>query len=166
MGTVAPGRKWSLLHQVEHFGKLRFELQTLLNFVCCCIGILTVFQKARTLVFAKEVDECWYVRLPVLGKAFKVLEDCVYSDLFKQGYGIFSVLVKICIEDALVHEVRVRSNIEENLSQIVRLERCKCIGYIRNRFLNSLAIVSDLFFSSRLDLRDYGEPMAGRSSWI
>src|SRR2546430_9283104 len=123
MGTVAPGRKWSLLHQVKHFGELRFELQTLLNFVCCCVGILTVFQKARTLVFAKEVDECWHVRLPVLGKAFKVLKDCVHSDLFEQGYCILGVLVEICIEDSLVHEVRVLSNIEENPSQVVKLER-------------------------------------------
>src|SRR6266576_4808553 len=132
MGTVAPGRKWSLLHQFKHFGELRFELQTLLNFVCCCVAILTVFQKARTLVFAKEVDECWYVRLPVLGKTFKVLENGVHSDLFEQGYCILCVLVEICIEDSLVHEVRVLSNIEENPPKVVQLERFQYIGYLCN----------------------------------
>src|SRR5712675_1620536 len=137
IGIVAPGRNSSLLHQVKHFGKLRFELQCLLDFVCCFVWILTVLQKTRTLVFANELDECWYVRLPVLGKTFKVLENCIHSDLFKQGYCILGVLVEICIEDSLVHEVRVLSYIEENPSQVVELDR-----------------------------RDYGESMAGRSSWI
>src|SRR5271170_2088970 len=166
MGTVAPGRKWSLLHQVEHFGKLRFELQTLLDFVCRRIWILRILQEARTLVFAKELDECWYVRLPVLGETLKVLENCVHSDFFKQGYRILGVLVEICIEDSLIHEVRVHSNIEENPSQVVELECRKCIGHVRNRSLDGLAVGADLFFSSRLDLRDYGESMARRSSWI
>src|SRR5947199_9719416 len=130
MGTVAPGRKWSLLHQVKHFGELRFELQCLLNFFCCLVWILTVLQKARTLVFANELDECWYVRLPVLGKTFKVLENCVHSDLFKQGYCILGVLVEICIEDSLVHEVCVLSNIEDNTDQLVELKRVNGIMHI------------------------------------
>src|SRR5258708_28094313 len=109
IGIVAPERNSPLLHQVKHFGKLRFELQCLLNFVRCRVWILTVLQKARTLVFANELDERWYVRLPVLGKTLKVLENCVHPDLFKQGYCILSVLVEICIEDSLVHELRVIS---------------------------------------------------------
>src|SRR6266513_1795680 len=155
MGTVAPGRKWSLLHQVKHFGELRFELQTLLNFVCCCVGILTVFQKARTLVFAKEVDECWYVRFPVLGKAFKVFENCVHSDLFEQGYCVLGVLVEICIEDSLVHKVSVLSDVEENPSKVVQLESCKRIRHVLDRFLDGPAIGADSFLSSPLDFRDY-----------
>src|SRR5207249_10275624 len=86
IATVAPGRNSSLLHQVKHFGEHRFELQCLLNLVCCLVWILTVLQKAPTLVFATELDECWYVRLPVLGKTFKFLENCVHSDLCKQRY--------------------------------------------------------------------------------
>src|SRR3954447_5703461 len=164
--TVTPGGNLSLLHQIKHFGKLRFELQCLLNFVCCLVWILTVLQEARALVFANKLDECWNVRLPVLGKTFKVLEHCVHSDLLKQGYCILGVLVEICIEDSLIHEIRVLSNIEENPSQVVKLERCKCIGHIRNRSLDGLAVGADRFFSSRLDLGDYGKSMAGRSSWI
>src|SRR3954471_2479899 len=166
MGTVAPGRNSSLLHQVKHLGKLRFELQCLLNLVCCRVWILTVLQEARTLVFANKLDECWYVRLPVLGKPFEVLEHCVHSDLFKQGYCVLRVLVEVCIENSLVHEVRVLSNIEENPSQVVELKRGKCIGHFRNRSLDGLAVGADRFFSSRLDLRNYGESIAGRSSWI
>src|SRR4030081_1111868 len=166
IGTVAPGRNSSLLHQVKHFRKLRFELQCLLNLVCCRVWILSVLQKARALVFTNELDESWYVRLPVLGKTFKVLENCVHADLFEKGYCILGVLVEICIEDSLVHEVRVLSNIEENPPKVVQLERFQYIGYVCNRFLDGLAVAADRVLSSRLDLRDYGESMAGRSSWI
>src|SRR3954451_3138192 len=117
-------------------------------------------------MFTDKLDECWYVRLPVLGKTFKVLENCVHSDLLEQGYCVLGVLVEICIEYPLIHEVSVFSNVKQNPSQIVQLESFKGIRHVPNRCLDGLAVGTDRAFSSRLDFGNDGKAITGWGSWI
>src|SRR5271170_6234185 len=78
-----------LLHQVEHPGKGRLEFQRLLDLICGDKRILTVFQKARALVFTNEPNECWSICLPVLWKSFEVFKDSVQAILGEQRYCVF-----------------------------------------------------------------------------
>ena len=56
-------------------GEGRLELERLLDLVGAHIRVLAVFQEARALVLADELDERRSIRLPVLGEALEVLED-------------------------------------------------------------------------------------------
>src|SRR5262245_54044685 len=49
--------KGVLLHLVEHVRESRFKRQSLLDFFTTDIGILAVFKKARTLMFAEKLDD-------------------------------------------------------------------------------------------------------------
>src|SRR6266496_3700079 len=65
----------SSLRLVEHARECRLEPERFLDFVCAHIGVFAVFQKARTLMLADELDECRSIGLPVRREAFEVFED-------------------------------------------------------------------------------------------
>src|SRR2546429_225830 len=58
-------RSTTSLHLVEHVRESRLESERLLDFFRAHAGVFTVFQKARTLMFADELDECRRIGLPV-----------------------------------------------------------------------------------------------------
>src|SRR5687767_11903432 len=91
-----------LLHQVEHAGERRLQLQRLLDLVGTHIRVFPVFKEARTVVLANELDERLRVRLPVLGEPLKVGEDGGEAAFGEQGHGILGVLVEVGVEDALI----------------------------------------------------------------
>ena len=62
------------LHLVEHFRKGFFESQGFLDLVGRDVWILPVFQETGTLMVTNELDKRRHIGLPVLGKAFQVLE--------------------------------------------------------------------------------------------
>ena len=68
-----------LLHLVKHRGQTCLHLEGLLYFVGGDERILTIFEKARALMFAHEFNECRSVRFPIRWDAFEILEDCVDS---------------------------------------------------------------------------------------
>src|SRR5438874_12139542 len=112
----------SLLHLVEHAGESRLQPQGLLDLVGTHIGVLAVFQEARALVVAHELDERSGVRLPVLREPFEVLKDRLEASLREDAYGFFGVLIEFGVEDAMVHEVGVLADVEEDPSQVVQLQ--------------------------------------------
>src|SRR4051812_4572030 len=108
------------LHLLEHLGEGGLDLERLLDLVAAEIGILPVFEKARTLVVADELDERGRVRLPVHREVLEVLERGVDSDLPEQRDRVLRVLVEIGVEDPLVHEPGVV--IEQDPAQVMKLE--------------------------------------------
>ena len=110
------------LHLVEHVREGGLELQRLLDLVGTHIRILTVFQEARALMLANELDECGSIRFPVRRKALKIFEDRIDAISPEEGHGILGVLVEISVEDSLVHKVGFPVDWEEHPAQIVELE--------------------------------------------
>src|SRR5262245_28220030 len=97
--SISPSRG-SSLHLVEHVRESRLELECLLDLVRAHKGVFAVFQKARTLMFTDELDECRGISLPVRRKAFEVFEDRLESGCPEQGHGVLGVLVKVRVKNA------------------------------------------------------------------
>jgi hypothetical protein len=70
-------------------------------------------------MIADELDERRCVRLPILRKAFQIFENGAGAGCSKNYDGVFSVLVKIGVEDAHVLKVGFAIDLEEIPSQIV-----------------------------------------------
>jgi hypothetical protein len=64
-------------------------------------------------VFANEPDECGSVCFPVFGKAFEIFKDCVETVFREERDSVFGVFVEVGVEDALIHEVCVFTDVEE-----------------------------------------------------
>src|SRR3954451_1350365 len=155
-----------LLHLVEHPAECCLHAKCLLDLVRCCIRIFPVFQKAWTLVLTDEFDEGRRIRFPVHGKTLKILEHRVDPGLREKSYCILRVLIEVGIEYALIHEVSVAADVEEYPAQIMQLQRREESRVTGNAILDGLAVPAHRLFSSRLDLRDDGEAVIGRCSWI
>lgn len=84
-----------LLHLVKHRGQTCLHLEGLLYFVGGDERILTVFEKARALMFAHEFNECRSVRLPIHRETFQILERGADPETGEQGNGIFGIFVKV-----------------------------------------------------------------------
>src|SRR5262245_14933459 len=65
------------LQLVEHFGQGALDPQRLLDLVGSDVRILAVFDDARALVLADELDEGVGIRLPVHREPFEILENGV-----------------------------------------------------------------------------------------
>src|SRR5262245_9133117 len=103
-GAQASWREQFLLQLIEHLGQGALDLQGLLDLVGGDIRILPVFDEARTLVVADELDERFRVRFPVRRKPLEVLENRVDAGLSEESDRILGVFVEIGVEDPLVHE--------------------------------------------------------------
>src|SRR6185369_5028198 len=121
-----------LLHLVEHVGEGGLDLEGLLDFVGAHIGIFPVFQKAWALVLAYELHKCRSIRLPVLGKPLEVFKDRPKAGLREKAHGIFGVLVEVGVEDALIHEVGLVFDVEEQPAQVVQLEHGEAVWRFGN----------------------------------
>src|SRR5947208_359745 len=150
----------SSLHLVEHIRECRLEHERFLDFVCAHIGVFAVFQKARTLMLADELYECRSIGLPVRREAFEVFEDGLEPGRREQSHGILGVLVKVRIEDALIHEIGVPFDREEHPAQVVQLEHSETIGLGRDGLLDVPSILVEALFPSGDDFRKNREAIA------
>src|SRR5213080_1203237 len=150
----------SSLHLVEHVRECRLEHERFLDFVCAHIGVFAVFQKARTLMLADELYECRSIGLPVRREAFEVFEDGLEPGRREQSHGILGVLVKVRIEDALIHEIGVPFDREEHPAQVVQLEHSETIGLGRDGLLDVPSILVEALFPSGDDFRKNREAIA------
>src|SRR5688572_17193792 len=95
---------------------------------------------------ADELDECGWVRLPVVGKPFELLKNCVNAGSLEQLNRVLRVLVEIRIENSLVHEVLVLTDVKEHPPKVVELQRRERVRARRDRFLDALPVAPDLGF--------------------
>ena len=153
-------RPGGLLHLVEHRGERRLEPERLLDLVGAHVGILPVFEEARALVLPDEFDEGRGVRLPIFGEPFEVLEDRVDAVFREERHGVLGVLIEVGVEDALIHEVRLRTDVEEHPAQVVQLEHLERVGQAGDGLLDLLSIRADGLLRAGLDLRDDREAIA------
>ena len=114
-------------------------------------------------LLANELDEGWSIRLPVRRKALEVFEDGVDAVLRKECHSILGVFVKIGVEDALIHEVGLPFDREENPAQVVQLEHCEAVRLVRYGLLDVSGVLVEYIFPARDDLGDDGEAIARRT---
>src|SRR6267142_4915416 len=105
-------------------------------------------------MLANKFDERRWIRLPVFWEPFEILEHSVYSRCSEQRDGVLGVLVKIGVEDSLIHEVLVLADVEEHPPQIVELERREQVGRSLQRLLDCLSVFADHLLCSGLGLRN------------
>lgn len=55
------------------------HLEGLLDLVSCDERLLAILHETGTVMVANELDECWDLRFPIVGKAFEVLESRVHA---------------------------------------------------------------------------------------
>src|SRR5262249_49383379 len=139
-----------------------FHLKGLLYLVSTDERILAIFQKTWALMLAHEFCEGRGVRFPVRRKALKIFKDGVDAGLLEKSDCVFSIFVKVRIENSLIHKVRVAANIEENPSQVMKPERGQNEWIAGYRGLYSLPVGADRVFAARLDLCDNCEAVVGR----
>src|SRR3954452_5360157 len=114
-----------LLHLVERFRKGPFQLQGFLDFIAAHVRIFPILEKARTLMLVKELGDRGYVCLPVLRKSFEVCKNSRDARLGEEHDRVVNIFVKIGVENALIHEMQPRADIEKDPAKIVELERRK-----------------------------------------
>src|SRR5215831_14622359 len=156
----APRREQISLQLIKHLGQGVLDPQGLLDFVGGDIRILTIFDKARTLMVPDELNERFRVRFPVHRKPFEVLENCIDAGLCKESYRVLGVFVEIGVEDSLVHEPRVV--VEEHPAQVMELEWRERVGVSLQRFRQSVPVTADRLCPPWLDVRDDREPITRR----
>src|SRR5712671_2039101 len=105
-------------------------------------------------MLANKFDERRWTRLPVFWESFEILEHSVYSRCGEQRDGVLGVLVKIGVEDSLIHKVLVLADVEEHPPQIVELERREQVGRSLQRLLDCLSVFADHLLGSGLGLRN------------
>src|ERR1700722_238152 len=114
------------------------------------------------LMFAYEFNECRSVRLPIHREAIEVFEDCIDAGLFKESDCVFGVFIEVSIEYPLVHEIRVATDVEEDPSQVVKLEWGENKRIASYSVLYFFPVRTDYFLAPRFDLCDDREAIIGR----
>src|SRR5260370_28245790 len=112
----------------------------------------------------KELNHSRKICFPIVRPALQVHEYRGDAGFQEECYGIFKVFVEIGIEDALVHEMRSRTDVKNNPAKVMQSERRKHIRLTRDRRLDRRTVLSDHRFFPGLDLRDNGEAIICRSS--
>src|SRR5215813_8834692 len=100
-----------------------------------------------------KFDERLRICLPVFGKTFQIFENCVYTRTAENCDSVFGVLIKVRVEDSLIHEVRLTVNWEEYPAKIVQLERSEDVGISGDRRLDSLRVLMESRFATRDNFR-------------
>ena len=103
---------------------------------------------------AEEFDDCVEVRLPVLRPPFKVCEHRGDAGFDEEGHCIFEVFIEVGVEDALIHEVKPRADVEQDPAEIMELERSENVRIALDRCLNALSILADCILPAGLHLCD------------
>ena len=111
-------------------------------------------------MLANELDEGGSIGLPVRREALKVLEHRREPGRPEQGHGVLSVLVKVRIEDALIHEVGLPFDREEQPLEVVQLEHSETIGLGSDGLLDFPCMLLKAFFPSGDDFRKDREAVA------
>src|SRR5262245_17354342 len=103
--------------------------------------MLTVFEEARAMVVAEELDAGRSIRPPVRWPALEVLKDRRDASAIKESYGILRIFVEVGVEDALIHHVEFSLDGEDQPFQVVRLEHGDNVGLISDCLLHDLGMV-------------------------
>src|SRR5206468_10651622 len=125
--------------------------------------VFAVFQKARALMVAHELDEGRRIRLPVLREPLEILKDSPKASPREDAHRIFSVLVEVGVEDALVHEIGVLADVKEHPAQVVQLKHGEQVRSLGDALLNPFGIIVEVLLCARLDLGKDAKAVARRS---
>jgi hypothetical protein len=95
-------------------------------------------------MLANEFYEGRRVRLPVCRKTLKIFEDRVDAGFLEESDRVLGIFVEVSIEYALVHEIGIAADVEENPSQVVKLEGGKNERIARYGVLYRFSVGADL----------------------
>ena len=143
--------------------KGRLELQSFLDFFATHVGMLAVFEEARALVFAEELDDGRRIGRVVRWPSLKGLKGRLDTRLSEEHRGVFAVFIEIGIEDALIHHVALPLDGEDQPPQVVCLEYSERGRIICDCFLDDFGMVVYVLFPSGDDFCNDGEAVARRS---
>src|SRR5262249_25919152 len=110
-----------LLHQIEHIAERFFKFQCFLDLVGRDIWIFAILEKTMALMFPEKFVNGWRICFPVFRKSLEVFKNSVNPRFLENRYRVLYVLVKICIENALIHEMQSRAEVEHYPPQVVEL---------------------------------------------
>ena len=82
--------------------------------------------------------------------------------LFEESDCVFGIFVEVSIEYPLVHEIRVATDVEEDPSQVVKLERGENERIASYGVLYCFSVRTDCFLATRFDLCNDREAIVGR----
>src|SRR6185436_1016171 len=149
------------LHLVEHVGEGGLELQRLLDLVGTHIGIFPIFEEARDLMLADKLDEILRLGFPIFGKAFEVFENSINAGGREERHSVLGVLVEVCVEDALIHEVGLPVDRKEDPAQVVQLEHGETVRLRRYGLLDVFGILVEHLLPTGDDFRKNRKAVAG-----
>ena len=143
-----------------------FTPERLLHFVCSDIRIFSVFQKAWPLVVAQELGSrpARFV-FQSFGPAFQIHEYGCDAGLHEKRHGILEILVKVGIENALIHEVQAGADIEQDPAEVVKPSGASTCGDALHGFFDCLSVVANRLFPAGLDLRNDRKSIIRGCSW-
>ncbi len=84
----------------------------------------------------------------------------------EESHRILGVLVKVRVEDALIHEVGFALDGEQHPAQVMQLERRQAIGLVRHRLLDVLRVLVKDRLAAGNDFRDDRESVTGGGLWV
>ena len=76
-------------------------------------------------MFPEKLVPRGHIALPVLGEPLEIYERRRDASRSEERHGVLEVLVEVGVEDALIHEVRVPFDFEQQPAQVVQFERRK-----------------------------------------
>src|SRR4029078_12272948 len=149
------------LHLVEHVREGGLELECLLDLVGTHIGIFPIFEEARDLMLADKLDEFLRLGFPIFGEAFEVFEDSINAGGREESHSILGVLVEVCVEDPLIHEVGLPVDGKEDPSQVVQLEHGETLRLRRYGLLDVFGILIEHLLPTGDDFCENRKAVAG-----
>ena len=117
------------LHLVEHRRERLLELERLLDFGRAdTYGYSPYSRKLGHWCSRTNLTNAGAFVFQSVGNPSRFSKIGVDARACEERNGVFGVLVEVGVEDALVHEVRVRADVEEHPAQVVELERRERVG--------------------------------------
>src|SRR5678816_3162077 len=113
-------------------------------------------------MFTNKSDKRLRIGLPIHWESFEVFEHCSYTCSAEKGDGIFCVLIEVCIEDALIHEVGFAVDRKEHPAQVVQLEWSEDVGLSGHGLFDVLRVFVKDGLAAGNNLRENAEPVARR----
>ena len=110
-------------------------------------------------MYGKKFLPRGHIALPVLGEPLKMYEHHRDASRSEERHGVLEMyLSKWVSKNALIHEVRVPFNFEQQPAQVMQFERRKNVRGLGHRFLNRFAVLANGCFQPGLTFARIEKP--------
>src|SRR5215204_1271305 len=158
--------QYRLLHLIQHGRHGALYFHGFSDLISSRIRVLRVLKKTWALVIPEELVDRSHIPLPILGESFEICKYCRDAGRSEERHCVLDILVEVGVEDALIHEIRVAFDVEQDPAQVMQFERRKNERIVGYRFFDRIAVLANGRFAPGLDLREDREAVVCRSSRI